>query len=89
MALGEVVDKGLDVCRDGLVAPSAVTFLHPLLGIMPEWAMHLVAAIAFVTILAIVKDVRRNKHHRIAQHEAELASRHIPPQKLRRAPATV
>lgn len=88
MALGEVVDKGMDVCRDCMIAPTTVTFLHPVLGIMPDWAMHMFAAILFVTVLAIVKDVRRNKHHRVVQHEAELASRHIPRPKLRRAPAT-
>lgn len=84
MALGEVVDKGLDVCRDGMFAPSAVAFLHPALGILPEWAMHILAALVFVTILAIVKDVRRNHHH-IAQ-EVEGAFRHVPPSKVRHRP---
>lgn len=80
MALGEVVDKGLDVCRDGLVAPSTVAFIHPVIGILPEWVMHCLTAFLFVVILAIVKDVRRNRHHR---HDAD---RHVPPHKLRHAP---
>lgn len=66
---GEVIDKGLDVCRDGLVAPGFAGALGTVVTCLPEWVAHLLAALVFVLFLALARDVIKHEKKRHAHAE--------------------
>lgn len=70
--LAEVVDKGLDVIRDGAFIPAGATALSPMITGIPEVYVHIITGVLVVLLIAAVRGEMAHLHRMKAEHVARV-----------------